>query len=110
MPIGYDPQILNIYPLLSADAVISVQPILDKFPFRIEMVEDYISICFVTRSKHYHLVVLICLFKALDSIGPNINSGLNSFPIGESHVDDLVTRVVFYVINAMDKGLIQIED
>jgi len=79
-----NPQILNIYTLFSPDTVVSVKSVLNKLIGRVQNIENHICISTVTGSEYDHLIALVCLLQAFDSIWSNVNSCFNCFSIRES--------------------------
>jgi len=44
--------------LVTLDAVLSVQPLLEELLFRVNVVKDIISVILLTSSENYHLIEL----------------------------------------------------
>ena len=64
----------------------------------------------MTSCENYNLQDLSCLPQAIEGVGSDIYSGCGLVSVRESDCYYVVYCMVLVVFNAVDKGLIQIED
>ena len=109
LSVGYYSEIFDVNAFFGSYAVVSVESVLNETALRVEVIKYHICIGLMACSKHHYLVSFICLLEAVKCIRPNIDTSLHCFSIRKSHVDNLITRVVFYVVYAVNQCLIQIK-
>jgi len=101
-PVFREFTILNIDIVLSLDAVISVESVLNVYSFRINIVQNNISVPLVTSCKANHLKVLIYHFKAFFSVRSNIEASLEYFAGHEGDIQVYIRRSVgIFLSNTM---------
>jgi len=86
--------------------VISVKSVLNESSFRIKIVQNDICIGFVRGSENYDLVIFIGLLETFDCIWSDVDASLDSFSVWESNIYDLITWIIFNVIDTMYKSFI----
>lgn len=64
----------------------------------------------MTGREYHNLIVLVRFLQTVDRVRAYIDSCLDSFAIWESDIDHFITRVVFNIVDAVHKSLIQVKD
>lgn len=65
IPIFEDPQILDVDPIFSWNALVSVQTVLDVFILRVDVINDNVSVILVTSCEYHDFEILVYHLQAL---------------------------------------------
>jgi len=94
--------------------MLTVHPILYELVFRVQIVEDGISIGLMTRGEHDYLKLLGCLFQAFSPVRSDIHACadyiLRVSLLSEIYFQDDIWRLSFYIVYAVDQCLIHVKD
>jgi hypothetical protein len=71
--VGQFPEILDTHPI-EIGAVLSVEPVTDVFPLRIQQLNHLVSVILFSRCENYHLEFLAHPSKELYAIGSDVDS------------------------------------
>ena len=107
--VGKDSHILNIESFFSLHTIFSEQSVLNVFVFRIQIVQNNISVATVRGCENNDFIVLGELLQTLNSIRSNIDTSFNDFTMREFDGQNYITRHAGILI-AMNQSFIKIED
>ena len=70
-------QVFDVIPLLSQEAVLSVQPCLEILFLWVDIIKDSISVNLMGGCKYNNLEMFVSFFKALHDVRPDIDPRVN---------------------------------
>ena len=103
-------EIFDEDPFFGFNTAVAVHPCLDQLSVRIDEVKDSICVALVTGCETNDLEILIDCLQSLERIRSNIEPSIDHLAIWEMDSDDMINVLVFIVLNAVDKSLIEIKD
>ena len=90
--------------------MLAIEAILEELVLRIDVVEDGIGVYLVRGGEDYNLERLVRLLQALHEVWPQVDARAYRLLAWEVDLEDHVRVLRLNVVNAVNEGLIHVED